>query len=243
MTLRRLAADDVLDRAADAARDVQVGRDPQARLADLVGVRPPAGARHDPRAADRAAEQPGQLLEVAEPFGAADASPAADDDLRVGERDPALLGRFAARDATGRGRARTGSPRRSRRPARRPPSGSPAGTAFGATVSSRIGASSQHSSRRLPAQRWRVIRYRLARFDRRRSWRPAAGQPGGDAGEDLVAALRPGADDGRGRARLDDLGDRGRPAVGMVGRQDRVLDDDRRRDPEPGEAGRRGRDA
>ena len=40
-----------------AAGDVDLGRDLRAGLADLVGVRPPAGDRHGARAADRAAEQ------------------------------------------------------------------------------------------------------------------------------------------------------------------------------------------
>jgi diguanylate cyclase (GGDEF)-like protein len=47
--LRRLASGPVLDGAADAAGDVDVGRDPASGLADLLVVRPPAEARHDPR--------------------------------------------------------------------------------------------------------------------------------------------------------------------------------------------------
>src|SRR3954469_5357862 len=64
--LRRLAADDVLDRAADPASDVEVRRDAQPGLADLVGMGPPAQARHDSRPADGAAEQAGELLEPRE---------------------------------------------------------------------------------------------------------------------------------------------------------------------------------
>ena len=60
--LRSLAADHVLDRAADAARDVELRRDARAGLADLVGVRAPAEVRHDARAADRAAEERRELL-------------------------------------------------------------------------------------------------------------------------------------------------------------------------------------
>ena len=55
--LRALAARHVLGRAADPAGDVDLGRDLRAGLADLVGVRAPAGHRHRARAADRGAEQ------------------------------------------------------------------------------------------------------------------------------------------------------------------------------------------
>ena len=64
--LRAPAAGHVLRRAADPARDVEVGRDLRPRLPDLVGVRPPAGARHGARAADGAAEQAGELLDDGE---------------------------------------------------------------------------------------------------------------------------------------------------------------------------------
>ena len=56
--LRRGAAGPVLDRAADPARDVELGRDPAAGLADLLVVRPPARAGDHPgdaRASRRAA--------------------------------------------------------------------------------------------------------------------------------------------------------------------------------------------
>ena len=86
--LRALAAGDVLGGAADAAGDVEVGRDLRAGLADLVGVRAPAGARHDARAADRARRAgPASSSRIAEALGRADAAAAADDDLRLGERD------------------------------------------------------------------------------------------------------------------------------------------------------------
>ena len=41
-------------------------------------------------------------------------------------------------------------------------------------------------------------------------------QPGGDAGQELVAALAAGADHGRRPRAVDELGDRRRPAVGMI---------------------------
>jgi hypothetical protein len=75
-----LAADDVLDRAADAARDVEVGRDPRARLSNLVGMRSPAEVGDDARAADGASEEVRELLEQLEPLLAADAAAAADND-------------------------------------------------------------------------------------------------------------------------------------------------------------------
>ena len=85
--LRALAAGDVLGGAADAAGDVEVGRDLRAGLAHLVGVRAPAGHGHDARAADGRVQQPGQLLEHPEPVRRAHAAAAADHDLRLGERD------------------------------------------------------------------------------------------------------------------------------------------------------------
>ena len=86
--LRGLAADDVLDRAADAAGDVQVRRDAEPGLADLVRVRPPAEARHDARAADGAAEQRRRAPPAcSNPSAEPDAAAAADDDLCLGERD------------------------------------------------------------------------------------------------------------------------------------------------------------
>ena len=61
--LGRHHPDPVLDGAGDAAGDVELGRDALAGLADLVGVGTPAVVGDDPGAADRAAEQAGQLLQ------------------------------------------------------------------------------------------------------------------------------------------------------------------------------------
>src|SRR5207244_11911301 len=77
-----LATDDVLDRAADAARDVEVRRDPRARLPDLVGMRSPPEVRDDARPSDGPAEEIGELLEQLESLRAADPAPAADADPR-----------------------------------------------------------------------------------------------------------------------------------------------------------------
>ena len=91
------AADEVLDGAADPAGDVQVRRDPRPGLADLLGVRPPAGRGDDARHADRPAEQCRQLVELGEALGAADAAAATDHDPGIGQRDLAGLGRHARR--------------------------------------------------------------------------------------------------------------------------------------------------
>ena len=133
--LRALAAGHVLRRARDAAGDVDVGRDLRPRLPDLVGVRPPAGHRHGARAADRAAEQPRELLDDPEALRRAGAAAARDDDLRLGERDAA--GRRARR---ARVRARRGRRRRGRgvkrSTAAASPAPAPAATACGWTVRS-----------------------------------------------------------------------------------------------------------
>ena len=105
--LGALAAGHVLGRAADAAGDVDLGRDLGAGLADLIGVRPPAGDRDRARAADRSAEQLRELLDRREPLGRAGPAAAAHDDLRVGQRHAAArvrLGTFDdARDEVGLG--------------------------------------------------------------------------------------------------------------------------------------------
>src|SRR5215203_5947580 len=60
--LRGLHADLVLDRAGDAGRQVQLRRDGLARLADLGGVRVPAGVHHRAGRRDGAAQGVGELL-------------------------------------------------------------------------------------------------------------------------------------------------------------------------------------
>src|SRR5204863_3811160 len=75
-----LAADNVLDRTADAARDVEVRRDPRAGLANLVRVRAPAEIRDDARAADGPAQQGRERLEQFDSFLAPHSAAAADDD-------------------------------------------------------------------------------------------------------------------------------------------------------------------
>ena len=119
--LRALAAGDVLGRAADAAGDVEVGRHLRAGLADLVGVRAPAGAGHDARAADRGVQQPGQLLEDPEAVRRADAAAAADHDLGLGQRHAGGRPRPRARRPARPGRRRRAPGRRSRPPASRRP--------------------------------------------------------------------------------------------------------------------------
>src|SRR6185503_2725708 len=80
--LRRPTADDVLDRPADAARDVEVGRDPGAGLPDLVPVRAPAGAGDHARDTDRPPQERRQLLERREALRSADTAATANDHLR-----------------------------------------------------------------------------------------------------------------------------------------------------------------
>src|SRR5439155_27346227 len=94
-----LAADDVLDRAAHATRDIEVGRDACSRLSDLVGVGPPAEVGYDARTADSASEQARELLEHAEPLLASDAAAATDDDARGVQPNGAHSRLLAARDA------------------------------------------------------------------------------------------------------------------------------------------------
>src|SRR3954463_11705062 len=74
--LRGLHADLVLDRARDAGRQVQLRRDGLARLADLRGVGEPAGVDHRAGGGDGAAERAGELLELLEALGLAEAAAA-----------------------------------------------------------------------------------------------------------------------------------------------------------------------
>src|SRR4051794_1728585 len=81
--LRRLHPDLVLDRAGDPGREVELRRDGLARLADLRGVRIPAGVDDRARGSDRAAERAGELLERLEALGLAEAAAAGDQDVGV----------------------------------------------------------------------------------------------------------------------------------------------------------------
>ena len=83
---RRPHPDLVLDRAADAEREVQLGLDDLAGLADLLAVRDPARIHGGPGRTDRATERLGELLDDPEAIRAADAATAGDD-------DPGLLDR------------------------------------------------------------------------------------------------------------------------------------------------------
>src|SRR5205085_11203776 len=81
----------VLDRAGDPARDVELGRDAPARLADLRRVRIPAGVDDRARRRDGAAERLGELLAESEVLRPAETATAGDDDLRVLDRRTASL--------------------------------------------------------------------------------------------------------------------------------------------------------
>ena len=83
---RALHADLVLDRARDAAGDVELRRDRLAGLADLGRVRVPAGVDDRARRGDRAAERLRQLLDEREALRAAEPAAAGDDHVRVLDR-------------------------------------------------------------------------------------------------------------------------------------------------------------
>ena len=79
--------DPVLDRARDAAGDVQLGCNPLTGLADLITVRTPAVVGDDTRAADSTAEQFGEFDERGESLSRTDAATATDDDSGRRQRD------------------------------------------------------------------------------------------------------------------------------------------------------------
>src|SRR5437899_1959250 len=82
--LRALHADLVLDRAGDAEREVELRRDRLARLADLRGVRVPAGVDDRPRRRNRSPQRVRQRLgQLLEALGLAQAAAAADQDVGV----------------------------------------------------------------------------------------------------------------------------------------------------------------
>src|SRR4051795_3036362 len=81
--LRGLHADLVLDRARDARGEVELRRHRLAGLADLGGVRPPAGVDHRAGGGDGAAERAREVLERLEALGLAQAAAAGHEDLRV----------------------------------------------------------------------------------------------------------------------------------------------------------------
>src|SRR5205807_2825933 len=89
--VRALHADLVLDRARDAARDVELRRDAPAGLTDLRRVRVPARVDDRARGGHRAAERLGELLAELEILRPAEPAPARDDDLRVLDGRPAPL--------------------------------------------------------------------------------------------------------------------------------------------------------
>ena len=67
-------------------REVQLGLDDLAGLADLLAVRDPARIDRGPGRADRAAERLGELLDDPEAIRAADAAATGDDDPRLLDR-------------------------------------------------------------------------------------------------------------------------------------------------------------
>src|SRR5919201_1777812 len=81
--LRVLHAHLVLDGAGDARGEVELGRHRLAGLADLAGVGEPARVHNGARRGDRATEGAGQLLELLEALGLAEAAAAGDEHLGV----------------------------------------------------------------------------------------------------------------------------------------------------------------
>src|SRR5438105_15374602 len=76
----------MLNRAADAAGDVELGGDPRSSLANLVGMRPPTQAGHGARTANRPAQIARELFERHESRGASDAAATANDNPRLRKR-------------------------------------------------------------------------------------------------------------------------------------------------------------
>src|SRR4051794_30701118 len=84
--VRALHPDLVLDRAADAERDVELRRNDLARLSDLRAVRVPARVDDGASRADRTAERTRELLGEREVLGRAEPAAAGDDDVCVLDR-------------------------------------------------------------------------------------------------------------------------------------------------------------
>ena len=222
--LGRLAADDVLDRAADPAGDVEVrarsaarsGRSGRAcgRQPALVTTRePPTAPPSRPASSSRSAK-PSPLPTPRPPPTTTLAS--------ASEMRP-RAGRLAARHVQREVRSVSGH--RNGTSTGAAPTAA-AGTARPPRMSSgrwscrRIGASSQQSSSRLPAQRWRVRRYRLTGLDRHAVRRHRQGQSGrrrAPAGRCRARVRAPTT--ASGLAGRHDLGDRRSPAVGVIGRE------------------------
>src|SRR5439155_23281468 len=79
-------AGEMLDRAGDPDRDVQIRRDGLAGLADLLLVRAPSGVGHGAGRAERGTEGGGELLDELPVLGPAKPAPAGHDDARLRER-------------------------------------------------------------------------------------------------------------------------------------------------------------
>ncbi len=195
--------------------DVKVGRDLRAGLTDLVCVRPPAGARDDARAADRAAEQLRELLDDREALRRADAAPAADDDLRLGKRHAAARGHGRLEHANGQlvpgqvGHERLDGPRLPKWLRRDDVRGDT--EQCGRAVDA--GLLEQASTPALPHDRDRVARHRRDAVRGERQVEPRRKVP-----DDLVAPVAARGDDRPGTYPRRRIGDRCRPG----GRRERA---------------------
>ena len=90
--VRAFHADPVLDRAADAGRDVELRPHGLAGLADLPIGLDPAGLHHRSGAADLGPEHPRQVPDQLEVVGLLQALAAGHDDVRVGQVDGVAVG-------------------------------------------------------------------------------------------------------------------------------------------------------
>ena len=95
-----LHSGEMLDRAGNADRDIEVWRDDLAGLADLIVVGRIAGVDRGARGADRGAELVGERIEQSvELVGRTERAAAGDDDRGAGELGPLALRRFEADEA------------------------------------------------------------------------------------------------------------------------------------------------
>ena len=146
--------------------------------------------RHCARAADSAAEQPGELLDAGEALRRAGPAPAGDDDLRVCERDTPVAAPDALRHANGAGGV--GDRRRERLDPRRGSAVVSTATACGCTVSSAVGGWMRATSSRLPPQRTRVTSRRRRRRGSNAVRRQRQVEQRGDMGNTSLPRSVPG---------------------------------------------------
>jgi hypothetical protein len=82
----------VLDRTADAEREIEVGIDDDSGRADLLVVWDPRTVGDDAGCSDRRADRLRELRQLGEALGRVEAGTPADDAVRLGEVDRAQIG-------------------------------------------------------------------------------------------------------------------------------------------------------